>query len=108
MKKVERQALAGARAQLGLTKPTIEISDRQWDAIQSGAVSPSKLRDILRYADPKRVKELSLPRTNVVMTKAISARASAMLAAGATNADVARALGISPSTLRQAVVRGDL
>jgi hypothetical protein len=108
MKKVERQALAGARSRLGLSKPTIEISDRQWDAIQSGAVSPSKLREILRFADSKRVQELSIPRTNVVVTKAIGARAAAMLAAGATNADVARALGISASTLREAVVRGDV
>lgn len=108
MKKVERQALSGARSRLGLQKPTIEISDRQWDAIQSGAVSPSKLREILRFVDSKRVQELAMPRQNVVMTKAISARASAMLAAGATTADVARALGISPSTLREAAVRGDL
>lgn len=108
MRKVERQALSEGRARLGLKKPTIEISDRQWDAIQSGAISASKLREILRYADPRRIEELALPRTNVVMTKAVSSRAKAMLAAGATNADVARALGISASTLKAAALRGEL
>lgn len=107
-KKVERQALAAARARLNLEKPVIEITDRQWDAIQAGAVSASRLRDILGYADPKRVSELAMPRKNTVMTKAVSARAAAMLAAGATNADVAAALGISASTLREAIKRGDL
>jgi hypothetical protein len=107
-KKVERQAKAAARARLGLTKPVIQISDRQWDAIQSGAVSASRLRDILEYADPKRVLELAMPRHNTVMTTAITARAKAMLAAGATNADVAAALGVAPSTLREAAKRGDL
>lgn len=107
-KKVERQAKAAARARLGLEKPVIEISDRQWDAIQSGAVSASRLRDILGYADPKRVSELALPRSNPVMTSAISARAKAMLAAGNTTADVAAALGIPASTLRAAAIRGDL
>lgn len=107
-KKVERQALVAARARLGLKNSVIEISDRQWDAIQSGAVSSSRLREILGYADPKRVTELSMPRTNTVMTKAVSSRAKAMLSAGATNADVAAALGISQSTLRDAVKRGDL
>lgn len=107
-RKVERQAIAGARGRFGLERDVIEITDRQWDAIQAGGLSASKLRDLLRYADPKRVEELSLPKQNVVMTRAITARAKAMLAAGATTADVARALGISPSTLRAASKRGEL
>jgi len=107
-KKTERQAKAAARARLGLEKPVIEISDRQWDAIQSGAVSASRLRDILTYADKKRVAELAMPRTNPVMTSAISARAKAMLAAGNTTADVAAALGIPASTLRAAALRGEV
>ncbi len=107
-KKVEKQALAGAMARLGLEKSVIDISDRQWDAIQAGAVSPSALREILKYADDKRVVELSMPRQNTVMTSAVSARAKAMLSAGATNAEVAASLGIPQSTLREAALRGDL
>lgn len=106
-KKVERQALAGARARLGLDKTVIDITDRQWDAIQAGGVSASKLREILGYAKPERITELSMPRKNTVMTSAVSARARAMLAAGATNAEVAASLGISSSTLRAAAARGD-
>lgn len=108
LQKVERQALAAARARLGLSQPTIDISDRQWDAIQAGAVSASKLRDILDYADPKRVETLAIPRVNTVVTSSIASRARAMLAAGATNADVAAALGISASTLRSAALRGEV
>ena len=107
-KKVERDAKRMARLRLGLSTPKIDITDTQWDAIQSGAVSASRLRDILEYADPKRIEALSLPRTNTVMTSAVNARAKAMLAAGATNADVAAALGIPASTLREAVRRGDV
>jgi hypothetical protein len=108
MKKTERQALFAARQKLGLERPVIEITDRQWDAIQSGAVSPSMLRSLLDYADPKRIETLSMPRQNTVMTSAISARAKAMLSAGATTADVAAALGIPASTLREAAARGDV
>lgn len=108
MKKVERQALAAARQKLNLQRPVIDISDRQWDAIQSGGVSASMLRSLLDYADPKRIETLSMPRANTVMTSAISARARAMYAAGATTADVAAALGVAPSTLRDAQARGDL
>lgn len=106
--KVQRQAKSAARARLGLEQPVINISDRQWDAIQSGAVSPSRLRAILEYADPKRVSELAMPRVNPVMTTAIASRAKAMLSAGATTADVAKALGIPASTLRDAALRGDV
>lgn len=107
-KKVERQAKKAARARLGLSTPVIDISDRQWDAIQSGAVSASRLRDVLAYADPKRVSDLALPRPNPVMTSAITARAKAMLSAGTSPADVAAALGIPASTLRAAATRGEL
>jgi hypothetical protein len=107
-KKVERQALAAARAKLGLQRPVIQVTDRQWDAIQSGGVSANILKQLLDYADPKRIEQLSLPRQNTVMTGAITARAKAMMAAGATNADIAAALGISASTLREAARRGDL
>lgn len=107
-KKVERQALITARARLNLTKPVIEISDRQWDAIQSGAVSASKLSDILDYADPVRVMELAMPRTNAVMTSAVSSRAAAMLATGKSIGDVAAALGIPVGTLKSAQARGEV
>jgi len=107
-KKTERQAKNAARARLGLEKPVIEVTDRQWDAIQSNAVSASKLRQLLDYTDPKRISELSMPRTNPVMTNAITARAKAMLSAGNSTADVAAALGVPASTLRAASLRGDL
>lgn len=108
LEKVERQAKATARARLGLTKPVIDVSDRQWDAIMAGAVSASGLSKILKYTDPKQIMDHALPRTNPVMTKGIAARATAMLNAGATNADVAAALGIPLSTLRSASIRGDV
>lgn len=107
-KKVERQARQAARDKLGLKKLTIEISDTQWDAIQAGAVSSSRLRKILDAADPKRIEELSTPRKNTVMTKPVLARAKALLATDKSNAEVAAALGISVSTLRAAIQRGEI
>jgi len=98
-KKVELQAVTAARARLGLKKPVIEITDRQWDAIQTRGVSASKLREILEYADPKRITELSMPRANAVVTSAVASRVRSMLAAGLTNADIAASLGIPASTI---------
>jgi hypothetical protein len=106
--KVQRQAKKAARAKLNLEPPVIDVSERQWDAIQSGAVSPSRLRDILEYTNPKQITQYAMPRHNPVMTSALTARARAMLSAGATTADVARALGVPASTLRDAALRGDV
>ena len=108
MQKIERQAKAAARARLGLDKATIKVSERQWDAIQSGGVSASLLSKMLKYTDSDQIKAYAMPKPNPVMTGALAARARAMLAAGATTADVARALGVAPSTLRAASSRGEV
>lgn len=107
-KKVERQIREGTRARMGLKRPVITPSDKQWDAIQAGAVSTKMLRDMMEYADDKRIRELSMPRANTVMTSAISARAAAMLRAGKTNKEIAMLLGVPPSTLKAAIKRGDV
>ncbi|RTL03850.1 winged helix-turn-helix transcriptional regulator [Candidatus Dependentiae bacterium] len=107
-RKVQAQTKAAVRTRMGLKQPVIHLTDRQWDAIQSGAVSTNRLKKILEYAEPNRVKELAMPRANTVMTSSVSSRAKAMLNANVPPADIARALGISPSTLAAAMKRGDL
>jgi hypothetical protein len=50
-KKIGQQALAAARASMGLKRANINITPRQWEAIQSGAISESKLEQILNESD---------------------------------------------------------
>jgi len=56
LKKVKQQALASARLQVGAQQQTIDITDKEWEAIQSDAISENKLTKILRYADSTRVR----------------------------------------------------
>ena len=51
LKKIKTQALAEARRRTGADKTRIEISDREWEAIQSGAISNNKLIQILANTD---------------------------------------------------------
>lgn len=110
MLKVERQVKDGVRARMGLERPTIDLSDRAWDAIQAGAISSNIFKQILdgNYVKEERLFELAIPRKNVTMTGPVLSRAKAMIAAGMTNADIAANLGVSASTIRAAVVRGEL
>lgn len=99
-KKASSKALDEARIRTGAKKDQIEISPREWEAIQAGAISPSKLKDILDNTDTEKLKELALPREAVVHDPAMRARAAELLRGDQyTQAEVANHLGISVSTL---------
>lgn len=105
-KKLKSQSVARARmvAQtLPKDRKVISITDKEWEAIQANALSNHKLEQILTNADADRVKELATPREKKVMTSGKIARAKAMIDNGNTIANVADALGVSVTTLRDAI-----
>jgi hypothetical protein len=106
LKKISNQALMAARNRTGARKSRIDITPLEWEAIQAGAISDSKLKTILDNTDMDKIKELATPRTKILMTPSKRNRAQSMLDAGATRAEVASALGVSVSTL-DATLYGD-
>ena len=101
LKKVQYQALREARERTGAKKSDIQISDKQWEAIQAGAIHKSKLEEILKSADSDRVKELALPKTNKKVNVATVSRIKSMRANGYTQAEIADALGMSTTTVNE-------
>lgn len=106
VKKLKQQSLQEARTRTGAGKKTIVIEPNEWHAIQAGAVTNTRLKDILDNADLDQVKQLATPRTNVLMTSTKTNRANAMLTSGYTQAEVASALGVSLSTLKRSLGEG--
>lgn len=102
LKRVKTQALEQARTVTGARKSKIVITQDEWNAIQEGAISTTKLRTILDNADMDVVKELAAPRQKLLMTNTKVVRAKSMLESGYTRAEVASALGVSLSTLDEA------
>lgn len=100
VKKIKAQELDRARSRVGAGKERIHITPREWEAIQAGAITHSKLTQILSNTDVDQVRALATPRRNVLMTTAKTQRAKSMLAAGYTQAEVADALGVSLTTLK--------
>jgi DNA-binding CsgD family transcriptional regulator len=99
IKKLKFLALQEARNRVGAGKERILISDREWAAIQAGAISNHMLNEILGHADLDRVKELATPKARLLMTPLKAQRARSMLADGYSRAEVADHLGVSTSTL---------
>jgi hypothetical protein len=102
-KKIRGQALEEARARVGAKKDRIPITDREWLAIQSGAISIAKLQDILNNTDVDKLRERATPKTPRLMTPTMTGRARSMLNSGYTRAEVADALGVSESTLQSSL-----
>lgn len=105
LKKLKGQSLETARARVGAKKQQITITDAEWHAIQEGAISSNRLRQILENADIDRVRTLATPRAATVMTPSKLAIARARLASGYTQAEIADSLGVAVSTLNAALHR---
>ena len=98
-KRLKTQALDGARHKVGKGKYTLDITDREWEAIQSNAISSTRLASIIDMADADKVKKRAMPRESRTLTAAQKNRVKAMAAAGFTQREIADKLGISTSTV---------
>lgn len=102
VRKAGQQAMTKYREEVGSVsrkKRNIEITDRQWEAIQSGAVTESLLKRILNNTDIDKLRERATPRTVKTLTPAQINRVKAMQANGLTISEIAIKLGKSSSTI---------
>lgn len=90
---------AGSKDEEGQKRNRIRITDSEWEAIQAGAISDTQLQQILRYADPDRLRELAMPKTSSQLSSAKITRIKAMANSGYSNAEIADAMNLSTSTV---------
>lgn len=101
LSKIKRAAIYDARVTVGASgKDTrITLTDKEWDAIQAGAVSDTKLTKILRYTDPDAIKQRAMPKTTTQLSTAKINKIAHMSTSGYTIAEIAEQLGVSTSTV---------
>lgn len=99
LKKASQQALTAARNQVGAKRTPIEITDKEWEAIQAGAISESRLTRIINHTDIDKLRQLATPRATTTLTAAKQNKITSMNASGYTIAEIADALGVSTSTV---------
>ena len=101
IKKISQIAINNARLKVGANgkNSSITITDREWEAIQHGAITDTKLTQILKYTDSKAIRERAMPKTVSTLSKPQINKVKAMYASGYTNQEIADALGKSISTI---------
>lgn len=99
IKKASQRALVQARTSVGAHRSPVKFTEREWEAIQAGAISTSKLERIIAKADTDDLKKYATPRTTTQLSNAKISKLNAMKNSGYTIAEIADALGISSSTV---------
>ena len=99
IKKAGQQALEASRAKVGAKRQAIDITDREWEAIQAGAISETKLIKIINNTDTDKLKQRATPRSSTELSQAKINKIASMKANGYTTAQIAQAIGASTSTV---------
>lgn len=101
VKKASQQALTRAREEVGSSsrrERNIPITDKEWAAIQAGAISEAKLIRILNNSDPDILREKAMPKTTKELSSSKQSRIKAM-SSTYTIQQIADKLGVSTSTV---------
>ena len=102
IKKASQQALSKYRTEVGSvarSKRAIKITDREWEAIQAGAISENKLKQILDNTDVDTLRQRATPRTTSNLSAAKISKIKAMSNSNYSLAEIAKSLGVSTSTV---------
>lgn len=101
IKKASQQAVTKYRQEVGSIKRSdrsIKITDREWEAIQKGAISENVLKKILENTDVDNLRERATPRAKSTLSSAKIAQIKA-LSSSYTIQQIADKFGISTSTV---------
>lgn len=91
--------LKRARQIVGASRYRINISDKEWEAIQAGALPKTTVEEVFRFADQDRLQEISMPKERKAPSSATLAAIKSMASRGFTREEIASRFDISTSTL---------
>lgn len=102
IRKMSQRSLSKYREQVGSVSRrdrNIKITDREWQAIQAGAISENKLKQILANSDPDTLRQKAMPKKTSGLTNAQIARIRAMNNSNFTINQIAEKMNVSPSVV---------
>lgn len=101
-KKVSQQAVSKYRQKVksvARRDRDIEISDKEWAAIQAGAISENTLKKILNNTNIDTLRQRATPKATSSLSSAQVSRIKALSASNYTLNEIANKLGVSTSTV---------
>ena len=102
IRKLNQQALTKYRSEvqsIARSKRSIDITDREWEAIQAGAIHESRLKTILNNTDIDVLRDRATPKTRSTLSESKINTIKAMSASNYTIEQIAKKLGVSTSTV---------
>lgn len=105
IKKISSVEMQRARDSVGASgrKSKVTFTDREWEAVQAGAISDNMLTKFLDSSDSDEIVKRAMPKNVAVMTSAKMSKANAMLKSGYSYAEIAKACGVPESTVYSAL-----
>ena len=107
IKKASQQALTKYRNAVGAKRQAITITDREWQAIQAGAISENKLSKILANTDVDNLRQRATPRSTASLSAAKISKIKAMSNSNYSLSEIAASLGVSTSTVSKYLKGGN-
>ena len=101
-KKVSQQAVSKYRQKVNSVARRdrdIQISDKEWEAIQAGAISENTLKKILNNTNIDALRQRATPKITSSLSAAQVSRVKALSASNYTLNEIANKLGVSTSTV---------
>lgn len=103
MQKAKARLLEMARARLGAKRTPVVLTEREWKAIKAGAITKSKLEEVMNNANMDEIKKLATPKQYKIMTAANVSKAKNWLSRGYTLEEIAEQFNCSVSTVTNAL-----
>lgn len=102
VKKASQQALTKYREEVNSVSRrdrNIKITDKEWEAIQAGAISESKLTRILNNTDIDELRQRATPKQSSSLSPAKVNQIKRLSSSNYTLAEIAKKLNVSTSTV---------
>lgn len=101
IKKISSVEMQRARDSVGANgrKSKVTFTDKEWEAVQAGAISDNMLMKFLNSSDSDEIVKRAMPKSAAVMTSVKLSKAKAMLRSGYSYAEIAKACGVPESTV---------
>lgn len=105
--KVRKHCMDEARARVGVDrvagsgKKVFEMTEREAEAVQAGALSTNELSEMIKVGNLDDFKSIFMPKQGRTISIAKQTRIKNLLQAGATIDEVSKLVGVSSSTVKE-------